>query len=127
MVQSFKPPKNHVVHCFFFYNYICHKKFKSSYSLLIFTNMIRLYQKVTLYKPIFIITMVYFKILPFKVLSTWVNSLLLPRDFFHFSKHLKDQDLFTDNALDQHHFQNPITPQEKFGRRPVLNIRAHPR
>ena len=67
----------------------------------------RLYKKVTLYKPIVIITMVYSKMLPFKVLSTWVNSLLLPLDFFHFSKHLKDQDLFTHNALDQHHFLNP--------------------
>jgi hypothetical protein len=35
------------------------------------------------------ITMVYSKILPFKGLSTWVNSLLLPLDFFHFFETLE--------------------------------------
>ena len=37
---NFQTPQKSCCPLLFFYNYICHRKFKSSYTLLIFTNMI---------------------------------------------------------------------------------------
>jgi len=71
--------------------------------------------------------MVYFKILPFKVLSTWVNSLLLPLDFCSLFETLERPRFIYPYCIGSASFPESITPQEKFGRRPVLNIRAHPR